>query len=139
SSSTTKIFCFTSAAWHAQIRHTISIRQRTGNKHVTVGLRKHCPSHPNWGAAGRGASLHSRTAEGRSAAKSRQLAWPVLLLKCMHKTYFYIIAFMLPLAAIVAAIICKLKVQVPVGYQDENGFHVGPDRAAGNVNWPPFW
>ncbi|HXI71739.1 MAG TPA: hypothetical protein VNN22_15395 [Verrucomicrobiae bacterium] len=57
----------------------------------------------------------------------------------MHKTYFYIIAFMLPLAAIVAAIISKLKVQVPVGYQDESGFHIGQDRAANKVSWPPFW
>ena len=67
------------------------------------------------------------------------LAWPVLTLRRMHKTYFYIIAFMLPLAAIVAAIITKLKVQVPVGYQDESGFHIGSSRAESKVNWPPFW
>lgn len=57
----------------------------------------------------------------------------------MHKTYFYLIAMMLPLAAIVARTIAKLKVEVPVGYQDENGFHVGASRAENKLNWPPFW
>ena len=46
---------------------------------------------------------------------------------------------MLPLAALVAAVISRLKVQVPVGYQDENGFHVGASRMENKVNWPPFW
>lgn len=67
------------------------------------------------------------------------LAWLVLNIGCMHKTYFHIIAIMLPLAAIAAAIIAKFKVQVPVGYQDENGFHVGSGHAENQVNWPPFW
>jgi hypothetical protein len=57
----------------------------------------------------------------------------------MHKTHFYIIAFMLPLAAIVAAVISKLKVKVPVGYQDESGFHAGSIHSDSNTNWPPFW
>jgi hypothetical protein len=57
----------------------------------------------------------------------------------MHKTYFYIIAAMLPLAALVARAMAKLKVEVPVGYQDENGFHVGAGRMESKVNWPPFW
>ena len=58
---------------------------------------------------------------------------------CMHKTYFYIIAMLLPLAAIVARAMAKLKVEVPVGYQDENGFHTGTSRAENKTNWPPFW
>ncbi len=57
----------------------------------------------------------------------------------MHKTYFYIIAAMLPLVALVARTMAKLKVEVPVGYQDENGFHVGASRTENKVNWPPFW
>ncbi|MDD5140961.1 MAG: hypothetical protein PHY43_11955 [Verrucomicrobiales bacterium] len=48
-------------------------------------------------------------------------------------------AVMLPLAAIVAAVINKLKIEVPVGYQDENGFHIGTSRTGNKVNWPPFW
>jgi len=59
--------------------------------------------------------------------------------RCMHKTYFYIIAMLLPLAAMAAKAIAKLKVEVPVGYQDENGFHTGSSRADNKVNWPPFW
>ena len=57
----------------------------------------------------------------------------------MHKTYFHIFAIMLPLAAIVALVVNKFKVEVPIGYQDENGFHVGAVRAENKVNWPPFW
>ena len=68
-----------------------------------------------------------------------KVAWLVLMNGCMHKTYFHLIAIMLPLAALVAAAINKLKVQVPVGYQDENGFHVGAGRTENKVNWPPFW
>lgn len=59
--------------------------------------------------------------------------------RCMHKTYIYLIAMLLPLAAIVARTIARLKVEVPVGYQDENGFHTGTSRADNKVNWPPFW
>lgn len=57
----------------------------------------------------------------------------------MHKMYFYIIAIMLPLAALVARAMAKLKVEVPIGYQDENGFHVGTSRTENKVNWLPFW
>jgi hypothetical protein len=57
----------------------------------------------------------------------------------MHKTQFYIMAMMVPLAAIAAKIIARLKVEVPVGYQDENGFHVGRGRNESKVSWPPFW
>jgi hypothetical protein len=57
----------------------------------------------------------------------------------MHKTQFYIMALMVPIAAIVARVIAKLKVEVPVGYQDENGFHVGRGRNESKVSWPPIW
>ena len=46
---------------------------------------------------------------------------------------------LVPLAAIAAKVLQRLKVEVPVGYQDENGFHAGTGRAESNVNWPPFW
>ena len=68
-----------------------------------------------------------------------ELAWWVLNVGSMHKTYYHIIAVMLPLAALMAAVINRLKVEVPVGYQDENGFHVGTGRKENKVNWPPFW
>lgn len=57
----------------------------------------------------------------------------------MHKTYFLILTVMLPLAALVARTVAKLKVEVPVGYQDENGFHVGTSGVENKTNWPPFW
>jgi hypothetical protein len=68
-----------------------------------------------------------------------QLAWLMLTNSYMHKTQFYILAMMVPFAAIVARVIAKLKVEVPVGYQDENGFHVGDGHTESKVSWPPFW
>jgi hypothetical protein len=68
-----------------------------------------------------------------------ELARLLLYQRSMHKTYFYLIAMLLPVAAIVARTIAKLKVEVPVGYQDENGFHAGTGRAENKLNWPPFW
>jgi hypothetical protein len=41
---------------------------------------------------------------------------------------------MLPLAAMFAAVMHKLKIEVPVGYQDENGFHLGTARTESSVN-----
>ena len=67
------------------------------------------------------------------------LAWPMLKDNCMHKAQLYIIAMLVPLAAVAARMLASLKVEVPVGYQDENGFHVGASRSQGKVNWPPFW
>jgi hypothetical protein len=67
------------------------------------------------------------------------LARLMLKVSSMHKTYFYIIAMLVPFAAIAAKAMAKLKVEVPVGYQDENGFHVGTGRIESKVNWPPFW
>ena len=58
---------------------------------------------------------------------------------CMHKMQFYMIAMLVPLAAIATKLIARFKVEVPVGYQDENGFHVGKNRSESKVNWPPFW
>jgi hypothetical protein len=67
------------------------------------------------------------------------LAWLMLEDRCMHKAQFYIIAMLVPLVAIAAKMLARLKVEVPVGYQDENGFHTGTGRSESKVNWPPFW
>lgn len=57
----------------------------------------------------------------------------------MHKTYFYIIAALLPLVAVWAKLVARLKLEVPVGYQDESGFHIGHNQVDSKINWPPFW
>jgi len=31
----------------------------------------------------------------------------------------------------------KRLVEVPVGYQDENGFHMGAEPAKAEIQWPP--
>jgi len=32
-----------------------------------------------------------------------------------------------------------VKLEVPVGYQDENGFHLGVKSAEKEVKWPSVW
>jgi hypothetical protein len=36
-------------------------------------------------------------------------------------------------------IVANLKhiVEIPTGYQDENGFHFGPEPAPQEIQWPP--
>jgi len=32
-----------------------------------------------------------------------------------------------------------IKPDIPVGYQDETGFHVGVNPAEKEIKWPPVW
>ena len=57
----------------------------------------------------------------------------------MHKTYFYLVLMMVPLAALLTRTLARLKPQVPLGYQDENGFHIGTNQSNNKASWPPFW
>jgi hypothetical protein len=56
----------------------------------------------------------------------------------MQKTSYYIVSH---LALIVSAISAKLHAAmdnlVPVGYQDESGFHTGVKRSSDGEKWPP--
>lgn len=55
-----------------------------------------------------------------------------------HKTLVYSgIGF--PLVGIVAKLRNALKVNIPVGYQDENGFHTGVKPADKEAKWPSVW
>jgi hypothetical protein len=40
-------------------------------------------------------------------------------------------------------IIAKLRkatrIEIPIGYQDETGFHLGVKPAGKEITWPPFW
>ena len=44
---------------------------------------------------------------------------------------------LLRLARAVATLRGAFKIEAPVGYQDENGFHFGVQPAEKKINWPP--
>jgi hypothetical protein len=60
-----------------------------------------------------------------AGASFLNLAWLLLEWWSMHKTYFYLWVFVLPLSAIILRAISRLKMEVPMGYEDETGFHLG--------------
>jgi hypothetical protein len=32
-----------------------------------------------------------------------------------------------------------VRIDIPIGYQDETGFHMGVKPADKNIQWPPVW
>jgi hypothetical protein len=44
-----------------------------------------------------------------------------------------------PVARIFSRLRDLVKWQIPVGYQDETGFHPGVQPAEKKSNWPPLW
>lgn len=54
-----------------------------------------------------------------------------------NKTSFLVATLTLVAAAILAKLQAALDKRVPVGYQDEDGFHYGTEPARKAVNWPP--
>jgi hypothetical protein len=57
----------------------------------------------------------------------------------IHKTWLNVDA----MASLPAALIARLKnavnIQIPTGYQDETGFHMGVKPAESKVKWPSVW
>ncbi len=39
----------------------------------------------------------------------------------------------------IAKLLNALKIEVPVGYQDETGFHLGAKSSKDESKWPPVW
>ena len=55
-----------------------------------------------------------------------------------HKTLAYSgIGF--PLQGVVAKLRNAIKMNIPIGYQDETGFHTGVKRVEKEVKWPTEW
>ena len=52
-----------------------------------------------------------------------------------NKTSFYIAAFTMLFAAIAAKLRAAYDKQVPLGYQDETGFHFGAEVDRESANW----
>lgn len=48
-------------------------------------------------------------------------------------------SFALHVHEIAANVRKAMSINVPTGYQDETGFHVGVEPAAKEVKWPPVW
>ncbi|HEX4644169.1 MAG TPA: hypothetical protein VH598_01020 [Verrucomicrobiae bacterium] len=57
----------------------------------------------------------------------------------MHKTSLYLVALMVLIAGLLAKLRAAVEKRVPIGYQDENGFHVGLEPSGKESKWPPFW
>jgi hypothetical protein len=55
----------------------------------------------------------------------------------MHKTWLHAFALNLLLIAIAAKLRSLWASHVPMGYQDESGFHFGTKSA--QENWPATW
>ncbi len=55
-----------------------------------------------------------------------------------HKTLVYSgVGF--PLQGLLGKLLSALKISVPVGYQDESGFHLGVKSAEKQTQWPTNW
>lgn len=52
-----------------------------------------------------------------------------------NKTSLYIVFVTVLFAGILAKVRAAMEKQVPVGYQDENGFHMGVEPARKSSDW----
>jgi len=57
----------------------------------------------------------------------------------MHKPMPEVASFGLMFHGIFAKLRNAVRVDIPVGYQDETGFHYGVKPAQNRVQWPPVW
>jgi len=64
-----------------------------------------------------------------------RLAFPMLV-RGMHKTSIYVGSNALLFAAIMAKLRSAMDKVVPVGYQDDSGFHIGEEPAPKRETWP---
>lgn len=54
----------------------------------------------------------------------------------IHKTWPQVEAPGFSLAGIVTRLFNALTIGIPVGYQDESGFHCGPEPVRKEIKWP---
>jgi len=57
----------------------------------------------------------------------------------MHKPMPETASVGLMFHGIIAKLRNAMRFEVPVGYQDETGFHMGVKSAEKEVKWPPVW
>ena len=54
----------------------------------------------------------------------------------LNKPWTHSVNTGLPFAGLIAKLKNAVKIQIPVGYQDETGFHYGVKPAKNNAQWP---
>ena len=57
----------------------------------------------------------------------------------MHEPLPSTVPFGAMFHGIVAKMRNAIRIDIPVGYQDETGFHMGVKPAEREINWPPVW
>ena len=57
----------------------------------------------------------------------------------LHKPWSHTGLFGLHLHEIVAKLRKAVSLEIPTGYQDETGFHMGVKPAEKETKWPPVW
>ena len=57
----------------------------------------------------------------------------------MQKPWPHTGSFRLRLHKVVAKLRHAVRIEIPTGYQDETGFHLGVKPADKEVKWPPVW
>ena len=57
----------------------------------------------------------------------------------MYKAWLQTIPGVLVLGAMLAKLRDAFRFEVPVGYQDESGFHMGTKPASSEQSWPEVW
>jgi hypothetical protein len=68
------------------------------------------------------------------------LALPMLInWRMTNKSSFFAVIVTVFFAGIIAKMRAALDKQVPLGYEDENGFHLGVQPAKNSSDWPASW
>jgi len=56
-----------------------------------------------------------------------------------NKSSFYAVVVTVLFAGIIAKIRAAVEQQAPIGYEDENGFHLGAEPAGKSSDWQSSW
>jgi len=57
----------------------------------------------------------------------------------VHKPMPEMVSFGLMFHGIVAKLRSAVRIDIPIGYQDETGFHYGVKQAQNGIKWPQVW
>jgi hypothetical protein len=57
----------------------------------------------------------------------------------VHKPWLHMDSFGLHLHEMAAKLKRSIRFEVPTGYQDETGFHMGVKPQGQGIKWPPVW
>jgi hypothetical protein len=57
----------------------------------------------------------------------------------VHRPMPEMALFGLIVHGVVAKLRNAVRIDIPIGYQDETGFHMGVKPAQNKVQWPPVW